>query len=164
MGGLTLVDPVYMNDDPKGQDGEVTTLEDFKTHVVNSEFPLPTLTDEEIEDRSKADGLTKVIAVLQTPWFVLQCVARYHQGLALTELELVTLALASLNFATYAIWWYKPLNVKVPIRIYFTAAPAPAVRVPIARPSNRTDLSGPVPMVPMGLGDARRVCVYTCNS
>jgi len=39
--------------------------------------------------------------------------------LTLTELELVTLALASLNAITYVFWWQKPLGVQVPIRIYF---------------------------------------------
>jgi len=43
----------------------------------------------------------------------------------LTELELVTLALASLNAITYAFWWHKPLGVQEPMRIYFkTETPA----------------------------------------
>jgi hypothetical protein len=33
-------------------------------------------------------------------------------------LELVTLALASLNAVTYAIWWHKPLGVQEPIQVY----------------------------------------------
>jgi len=39
--------------------------------------------------------------------------------LTLTELELVTLALASLNAITYVFWWHKPLGVQVPIKTYF---------------------------------------------
>jgi len=56
---------------------------------------------------------------LQTTWFILQCIARGQQRLALTELELITLALASLNAITYAFWWHKPLGVQEPVRIYF---------------------------------------------
>ena len=159
MGGFTLVDEAHRNDDPKSQNGKVLTLDDLKNHInsnLNPEFSLPTLTDEEIEDRSKADALSKIIAVLQTTWFLVQCIARHHQQLALTELELVTLALASLNFATYVIWWYKPLDVKVPSRIYkaVAAAPASAAMVPMAGP------------VPLEIGDnARRVCIgFTYNS
>ena len=56
---------------------------------------------------------------MQTTWFILQCIARSRQRLALAELELVTLALASLNAITYAFWWHKPLGVQEPVRIYF---------------------------------------------
>jgi len=36
----------------------------------------------------------------------------------LTELELVTLAIASLNGVMYYFWWDKPLGVHEPIKIY----------------------------------------------
>ncbi|TDL15015.1 hypothetical protein BD410DRAFT_809277 [Rickenella mellea] len=44
--------------------------------------------------------------------FVLQCIARGAEHLAITELELVTLAFAVLNMVTYALWWNKPQNVQ----------------------------------------------------
>ena len=40
------------------------------------------------------------------------------EDLAITELELVTLALASLNGLIYYFWWDKPLGVKELIEIY----------------------------------------------
>ncbi|KAF8645823.1 hypothetical protein AX16_007554, partial [Volvariella volvacea WC 439] len=55
------------------------------------------------------------IVVIQTTWFVAQCIARHTQGLVLTEIELVTLAFAALNVITYGLWWDKPLNVEYPI-------------------------------------------------
>ncbi|TFK66592.1 hypothetical protein BDN72DRAFT_748419, partial [Pluteus cervinus] len=64
-----------------------------------------------IEDRSKGDFLSKGIVILQTSWFVLECLARFQQHLPVTELEVVTLAFALLNVITYALWWYKPLDV-----------------------------------------------------
>ena len=76
------------------------------------------VTAADIEDRSKGDALSKIIAILQTTWFIVQCIARGQQRLALTELELVTLALASLNAVTFAIWWHKPLGVQEPVKIY----------------------------------------------
>ena len=63
---------------------------------------LRKITEDDIKDRSKGDFLTKLIAILQTTWFILQCIARGQQGLALTELELVMSALASLDAITYA--------------------------------------------------------------
>ncbi|KAF8659470.1 hypothetical protein AX16_001837 [Volvariella volvacea WC 439] len=75
----------------------------------------PTIKKREIEDRGKGDVLSKAIVILQTSWFVVQCIARRVEGLYLTELELVTLAFAALNTMTYILWWDKPLNVGYPI-------------------------------------------------
>ena len=75
------------------------------------------ITKGEIKDRSKGDILSKAIVLVQTGWFILQCIARRVEGLPITELELMTLAYATLNFVTYAVWWEKPLNVRYPFRV-----------------------------------------------
>ena len=62
--------------------------------------------------------MAKGIAILQTTWFIAQCIARGAHGLPLTQLELATVAFASLNFATCLFWWYKPLDVQCPLPIY----------------------------------------------
>ncbi len=85
--------------------------------IKSLDFEL-SITEEDIEDRSKGDFLSKFIAVLQTTWFIVQCLARVVQHLEMTSLELITLALASLNGVTYFFWWHKPLDVKVPVKIY----------------------------------------------
>ncbi|TFK69563.1 hypothetical protein BDN72DRAFT_878357 [Pluteus cervinus] len=76
------------------------------------------LTEKEIQDKSKGDILSKTLVAFQTTWFVFECIARLQQGLPLLELEVVTLAFATLNIITYALWWYKPLNVLCPIYIH----------------------------------------------
>ena len=43
----------------------------------------------------------------------------------MTELELVTLALASLNGVMYYFWWDKPLGVNEPIKVYLNDIDAP---------------------------------------
>ena len=96
----------------------VLTRKDFEELIQDTNYEFPAITAAEIRDRSKSDALSKFIAILQTTWFILQCIARGHQRLAVTELELVTLALASLNGITYAFWWHKPLCVEEPVRIY----------------------------------------------
>lgn len=75
----------------------------------------------EISDRSKGDALTKGVAMIQTTWFLVQCIARRVQGLAITELEIVTIAFASINFIIYCIWWSKPLDVRWPMQIQPTS-------------------------------------------
>jgi len=72
----------------------------------------------EIQDKSKGDFISKSIIILQTSWFVMQCIARGAQGLPITELELVTIAFAGLNFVIYLLWWDKPLNVQCGVRVY----------------------------------------------
>ena len=66
----------------------VLTTEMFLDRLGKGEIAFPTITEEEIEDRSKADGLAKGIAVLQTTWFIAQCISRTAQGLIITEIEL----------------------------------------------------------------------------
>ncbi|TDL15019.1 hypothetical protein BD410DRAFT_856986 [Rickenella mellea] len=85
----------------------------------NGKIEFPKISKEDIEDKSKGDIISKGFVIIQTTWFVLQCIARGVEGLAITELELVTLAFAVLNLATYALWWNKPLNVQrsIPVRL-----------------------------------------------
>ena len=118
MGGFTLIDPDLRTANPKDQNGQVLTVEHFKGLILGvCDFNL--LAEADIQDRSKGDILFKLITIIQTSWFIVQCIARGQQQLALTELELVTLALASLNVVTFAIWWHKPLGVEEPVKIYF---------------------------------------------
>ncbi|KAF8185491.1 hypothetical protein K438DRAFT_1597212, partial [Mycena galopus ATCC 62051] len=66
---------------------------------------------EDIMDRSKGDALYKFVALVQGLWFTTQCLARVHQHLALTELEVATLAFALVNIFIWLLWWDKPLDV-----------------------------------------------------
>ena len=95
----------------------ILTLELFEQLVKRDDFHI-SITEEEIRDKSKRDFLAKLIVIIQSSWFIAQCIARTVQGLNLTELELVTLALASLNAVMYFFWWDKPLDVEVPIKVY----------------------------------------------
>jgi hypothetical protein len=77
----------------------------------------PTITEEEIADRSKGDYLSKTIVLFQTAWFIGQCIARGAYKLAVTELEVVTLAFATLTGVIYYFWWDKPLDVRCSIPV-----------------------------------------------
>ncbi|KAF4616485.1 hypothetical protein D9613_008691 [Agrocybe pediades] len=79
---------------------------------------LADITEDKINDHSKADGFGKAIALLQTSWFITQCGARFFDThLVLTELELITAALSVLGFVMYILWWNKPFNAEIPIAI-----------------------------------------------
>jgi hypothetical protein len=74
----------------------------------------PSITKEEIRDRSKADRFAKGMAVVQSTWMIAQCIARPLQSLRITPLELVTVAFTTCTLASYFFWMEKPLGVEVP--------------------------------------------------
>lgn len=76
---------------------------------------LDALTPAAIDDRSKADGVAKLFAIVQTGWFILQCLARLIQHISITTLELSTIAFVVCTIGTNILWWNKPKDVCVPI-------------------------------------------------
>ena len=112
MGGFML----YEGNVAKG----VLSQERFYELLTAEKVELPTVTVEEIEDRSKADGFSKTTALghWQTLWFDSQCLARIARHLDLTLVKLLTLSLAVLNGVMYFLWWHKSLDVHCPVRVY----------------------------------------------
>ena len=101
------------------------------THDNIYSFIMPT--EAEIKDKGKGDWLAKSLVLLQTSWFVMQCIARAVEHLPVTHLEIVTLAYAAMNFVIYIFWWNKPLNVNRPIRVFRKYEPMePWVSEPIS--------------------------------
>jgi len=78
----------------------------------------PSITEAEIQDRSKGDHLSKGIVLMQTTWFIAQCIVRGAYRLEVTELEVATLAFAVITGVIYYLWWNKPLDVRCSIPIY----------------------------------------------
>lgn len=73
--------------------------------------------EEEIKDRGKSNIFAKIIVVVQTSWFVMQCIARHIEHLPITELEIATAAYTLMTLGIYLCWWNKPLGVTQPICI-----------------------------------------------
>ncbi|KAF7974336.1 hypothetical protein HWV62_12392 [Athelia sp. TMB] len=74
-------------------------------------------TRDELANQSKGDALSKGVAILQTLWFVMQCIARRIEHLPVTSLEVMTLAYTVMTVAMYIIWWHKPLNISCAVRV-----------------------------------------------
>lgn len=115
MGGFML----YEGANPVG----ALTPEKLKELLIEKSIEVPSITEEEIKDRSKADGLAKALVVIQNTWFVAQCIARRVQRLPVTQLELATVAFAVLNSVMYFLWWNKPLNIESTVPIYLPTPP-----------------------------------------
>jgi len=84
----------------------------FKEQLDKGLIEMPTITEEEIKDKSKGDGLAKAIAVIQLAWFSAQLIIRLAKGWAATELEVLTFATCIMTVGMYAFWWYKPQNIR----------------------------------------------------
>jgi hypothetical protein len=97
---------------------QVLLPHELESYSLTGNGDFPRISKAEIEDRSKGDAISKGVVILQTGWFVTQCIARGAQGLPITELELATVAFAALNFVIYLLWWDKPQNVQRGVRVY----------------------------------------------
>jgi hypothetical protein len=120
MGGFMLLDHAERDNDADPKESAIEhplCPDEFLFLLRMAYVDLPKITQREIKDRSKGDILSKSLTVMQVGWFVIQCVVRRYKGLAITELELTTAALALTNTATYLFWWNKPLNVKCTVPI-----------------------------------------------
>lgn len=96
----------------------VVRFEAFKKLLEESHIVLPALSESEIGDRSKVDNVAKGLVLLQLFWFIAQILARAFQRLAITQLEITTAALATIDIVLYYFWWDKPLNAEKPVTIY----------------------------------------------
>ncbi|KAF8662712.1 hypothetical protein AX16_001154 [Volvariella volvacea WC 439] len=70
---------------------------------------VPDIPEKEIaKTYRKRDIFLRVLILLQTTWFITQCLARHAYGLAVTPIELTTLAYIVINAITHIVWWDKP--------------------------------------------------------
>lgn len=93
------------------------TAEKFLELLEEKKINLPPITKEEILDRSKGDDLSRVIAIVQTIWIIIQFYFRLAQSLMNTELELLTVTVALFSWSFVVFWWKKPLDVRCPIPV-----------------------------------------------
>jgi hypothetical protein len=79
----------------------------------NKRPPAWYVTEDDIKDKSKADGFAKLLALLQTSWLIIQCIARGANHLPLSTLEITTIAYVTCMLFSYVFWWNKPYGVAV---------------------------------------------------
>ncbi|KAL8380912.1 hypothetical protein RB595_005281 [Gaeumannomyces hyphopodioides] len=100
------------------QDGRPASLQEYKKLVVEetpafsmtSKFPLFYRSEADLRALSKSDSVTKVLAIGQSLFLVLQCTARRANGLHYSLLELVTILYVICAAVMYGLWWEKPYD------------------------------------------------------
>jgi hypothetical protein len=73
---------------------------------------LPSITEGELEDKSKNDSFVKAIAIVQISWATLQIIARTARKLPISQLELAVLAFAACAVVIYGLYWTKPKGIR----------------------------------------------------
>ena len=120
MGGLHIEaeDPIQPGHRWSGSI-HINILDPSRGAFKPSQSPLDqlSLSRKEILDKSKGDALTKSLAVLQIMYFVLSIIARKSRGISSSQLEVLTLAFATLAVITYLVLWNKPKGIEVPTTI-----------------------------------------------
>lgn len=110
----------YHNDNASPFHGNIWIL-DARQLILAREYgiipSLPSIDDVQIEDKSKSDGLVRVLAILQVSWLAIQLIARRVDGLPPTQLEISTLAFSACAFVLYIVEWSKPKDVGVPFYV-----------------------------------------------
>ncbi|KAL8665294.1 MAG: hypothetical protein Q9202_002345 [Teloschistes flavicans] len=76
------------------------------------------VSDQDIQDKSKADFLAKGLVLLQITWTILQCLSRKATGLPLSILEVHILVHAGCALIMYTLWFHKPLDIDEPIKVH----------------------------------------------
>lgn len=78
---------------------------------------IPDLPRAQIEDKSKANVLAKILVCFQALWFCVQCLSRLIQGLPISLLELNSIGHCVCTLFICLMWWNKPVDVVEPILI-----------------------------------------------
>lgn len=86
--------------------------------VQHSHIALPKITKKEIWDKSNADKVAKFLACFQTAWLTTETIGRAIQHLAITPLELSSIALSLTSLTTLWFWLHKPLDVETAMTLY----------------------------------------------
>ncbi|KAN0076495.1 hypothetical protein V8E54_006637 [Elaphomyces granulatus] len=94
-------------------------LKEIKDLITREVIPVSSIaiTEEEISNRSKTDQLSKLITCVQILWFIIQLAGRAVQHLPTTNLELFTLGIVVCSLGTYAAYWRRPQDIRLPVNI-----------------------------------------------
>lgn len=93
------------------------TLTPRGVHLLAECGLLPEVSKEEIEDKSKTDGIGKFLSCLQAGWMLVQVVDRLVLDLPVTLLEVNTIGHVLCALAIYVLWWDKPRWIQEPTRV-----------------------------------------------
>ena len=107
------------------------------------EVAVAKTTKASIMDRSKADGIGKLLICFQAAWMIIQCIGRLANQLPLTMLEINTLGHVFCALALYTIWYHKPQDMNDPISLHIEVSDSDLVSDLHSRSSRAGPFSTP---------------------
>jgi len=84
-----------------------------KSPVTFSSFP----SNDMISERSKADGVAKMIAICQTSWFAITIIFRLSKRMPLSLLEVLTVSYIFCALIMFICWFERPRDIQFRIKI-----------------------------------------------
>jgi hypothetical protein len=119
MGGLSFEDSAEEDQQfmPENRQRMNVTVQNFAFLLEMRDHLIPDISREMIQDKSKSDGLAKLLTCWQAGYFCIQCVYRLSQQLSVTLLGLNVFAHALCALALFVIWSDKPRDVCEPTLI-----------------------------------------------
>src|SRR5437762_9204728 len=94
----TVQHPIYMDD----------LLILLRSKIIQ----LPEISEQELEERSKSDNFARFITAVHVILFVAHSFCRLGSSLAVSQLELYTLAFVCCAGVIEFFWWEKPLGLR----------------------------------------------------
>lgn len=79
---------------------------------------MPSISVDEINDKSKTDSFARIVSVAQITWIVVQVLARAARRLAISQLEISVAAYSGCAIIIHILHWSKPKGVLVPHTVH----------------------------------------------
>ncbi|KAK0103335.1 hypothetical protein ONS95_005362 [Cadophora gregata] len=111
MGGFAFRTSSHRSDETHYKLQYILADDVLKLRALGHIAKLPSITEDEIKDKSQGDSFVKATAVLQVSWLVIQVILRVAHSLPVSQLEITACAFAACTFLTYSVWWSKPQGV-----------------------------------------------------
>lgn len=92
--------------------------------------------EEELQDRSKSNAVTKTLVILQISWFVANCITRLARRLPTIQLEMGVLGTAVCSLVSYITLFQKPYAVKTVVAVLSVDGDIPGQIVDVLRENN----------------------------
>lgn len=110
----------------EGRPYQVLSPDKFNTLVDAGFIDFPSITERDIKAKGMAHPLLTFLTLLQTLWFIIQCIARRSRGYTITLLEMVTLTFIAMHALLLFFWWHKPLDARDATRLNLIHIPPPS--------------------------------------
>jgi hypothetical protein len=118
---------------------QTLSVPQFRRLIQRGVIDFPLITTSELKERGSPHPTLIFLVVLQSTWFITQCLSRLIKDLVITQLEVITLVLLVMNGLILVFTYQKPLDIRYPVQINATSDLAPHLIEPFPPRTVRQD-------------------------